>query len=176
LNYVFEDNLYKGVTYKNVKSSKVHYYNYLLYIAELLDNDTNEINAAIEHLIKHKNYINYDVVCKNLEENNKLTREKIAKLDKNFMNIYNDLKTINDNKLNKDENYFLFNNELNENDNIIDNKKSSDDDNKNNDNKNSEENLEEENNENIINTNVKKHEGDESVKQESEEEIIDNEE
>jgi hypothetical protein len=36
--------------------------------------------------------------------------------------------------------------------------------------------LEEENNENIINTNVKKHEGDESVKQESEEEIIDNEE
>ena len=37
------------------------------------------------------------------------------------MNIYNDLKTINDNKLNKDENYFLFNNELNENDNIIDN-------------------------------------------------------
>ena len=31
-------------------------------------------------------------------------------------------------------------------------------------------------NENIINTNVKKHEGDESVKQESEEEINDNEE
>ena len=161
LNCVFEDNLYKDVTYKNVKSSKVHYYNYLLYVAELLDKDTNEINEAIEHLIKHKNYVNYDVVCKNLEENNKLTREKIAKLDKNFMNIYNDLKTINDNKMNKDENYFLFNNDFNEKDNSIDNKKSNDDEN---------------NSENIINTNVKKNEGDQSIKQEeSEEEFIDNE-
>ena len=164
LNCVFEDNLYKDVTYKNVKSSKVHYYNYLLYVAELLDNDTNEINEAIEHLIKHKNYVNYDVVCKNLEENNRLTREKIAKLDKNFMNIYNDLKAINDNKMNKDENYFLINNDFNEKDNLIDNKKSNED-----------ENDDENNSENIINTNVKKHEGDQSIKQEeSEEEFIDN--
>ena len=66
--------------------------------------------------------------------------------------------------MNKDENYFLINNDFNEKDNLIDNKKSNED-----------ENDDENNSENIINTNVKKHEGDQSIKQEeSEEEFIDN--
>ena len=97
--YVFDDNLYQNIKKEHVRAFTIDEYFNILNICEELENDIIQIDQAIDHLKKHDEVMKYENLIQNITQKNIMVREKVKKLDEDFMKLYNDLKQVNANNL-----------------------------------------------------------------------------
>lgn len=92
--FVFEDNLYKNIQYSHYRSFYVYYLNYMLTIAEKIEKDIIMLDQSSKHLTEHDEYMNYDMMLENVDKKHNKILAKIAEVDKNFVDMKNDLNKI----------------------------------------------------------------------------------
>lgn len=89
--YLFEDNLYKNIQPNHLSCFNVQYLNSMVIINEQLEKDIINIHEAIDHLDKHKKFMDYDELLENIKVKNDLVRAKIKEIDSKFTEMYSDL-------------------------------------------------------------------------------------
>lgn len=85
--YIFEDNLFQGVSDEHIKSYSLFYKLALLNVSKRLEEDIEKIQHYNEHLEAYNIHMNYENEIKKKKEENDVQYEKIQRMEELFSKL-----------------------------------------------------------------------------------------